>query len=80
MGVIIAVTAVVLLYCIAFGTVILNVFNPEGDGVIQHGSKSKASLPASSPELSNVLTSDSKGEENVSGSKYVGRFTSILLF
>jgi hypothetical protein len=37
MGIIIAVTVVVLTYCVFYGTVILNVFSPQGEGVIVHG-------------------------------------------
>jgi hypothetical protein len=52
MGIIIAVTVVVLIYCVFFGTVILNVFSPQGEGVIVHG---RGAAGKRSPELSGVL-------------------------
>lgn len=50
MGIVIAVTVVVLAYCVSYGTVILNVFNPQGEGVIVHGRGGKKTT-----ELSGVL-------------------------
>jgi hypothetical protein len=51
----------VLLYCVAYGTVILNVFNPEGEGVIVHGTGQSRTKTAG-PELSGVLSGDKKGD------------------
>ncbi len=50
-----------LLYCVAYGTVILNVFNPEGEGVIVHGTGQSRTKTAG-PELSGVLSGDKKGD------------------
>lgn len=61
LGVIICVTAAVLLYCVAYGTVILNVFNPEGEGVIVHGT-GKSKTKTAGPELSGVLSGENKGD------------------
>ena len=54
-------TAAVLLYCVAYGTVILNVFNPEGEGVIVHGT-GKSKTKTAGPELSGVLSGENKGD------------------
>ena len=56
LAIILCVTAAVLFYCVAYGTVILNIFNPEGEGVIVHGSAAKKA--GSPPELTNVLSAD----------------------
>lgn len=57
--VVIVVTIVVLLYCSYFGTIILNAFSPEGESAMQYGNK--ASAGSNSPQLNDVLTTDTRG-------------------
>jgi hypothetical protein len=54
------ITVVVLLYCVFNGTKILNIFNPEGEGVVKsyQGGKKK--------ELEAVLTGEDRTHKNVS--------------
>lgn len=60
--VILVVTALVLLYCSYFGTIILNAFSPEGESAMQYGSK--ASAPTNAPALNDVLTTDTRGVDH----------------
>jgi hypothetical protein len=73
--VIIIVTIVVLLYCSYFGTIILNAFSPEGESAMQYGSK--ASAPAATPALNDVVTTDTRGEAAEGGSASFNHTNSV---